>query len=245
MEVTLLPVREQDVIDKLYIACRTCYSDETPNDMYYDNLDEPATIESNEKKLKLLKHVISSGHHSVLEHQQLTFLISGVSRSFSHQWVRHRLCSISQQSQRYCTFEDGKFEYVVPAKIKANEEALNQFKQAMEYASTYYRALIKLGLPAEDARAVLPNACATNFSWSCNIRELMHICNERLCTCAQLEARTVTGEIVKKTVEQLPFLKKYLVPKCEMLGYCNESRQRSCGRKYTKDVVFGSLEVHS
>ena len=73
----------------------------------------------------------------------------------------------------------------------------------------------------------------------------MHICNERLCTCAQQEIRQLFMEIKKKTVAQLPFMNPYLVPKCEMLGYCNEDSKRSCGRKYTKDVVIGSLEVYS
>lgn len=245
MEVTLLPVNEQEVISKLYIACRTCYNAGTPNDMYEDMVATPATIENTEKKLKLLKHVIDSGHHSVLEHVQLTFLISGVSRSFSHQWVRHRIANISQQSQRYVEFKNGEFDYVTPPKIKNDTSADFIFTQAMIYLGNAYKKLVDMGIPAEDARAVLPNACTTNLTWSCNIRELIHICNERLCSCAQYEARTVANAIVKETTAQLPFLKPYLVPKCEALGYCNESKQRSCGRKYTKDVVFGAMEVYN
>lgn len=242
MEVILIPVNEQEVINKIYTACRTCYSVDTPNDTYYKQTN---TVSDNDKKLKLINHVIKSGHHSTLEHVQLTYLISGVSRSFSHQWVRHRLASISQQSQRYVEFKDGVFDYITPKKIELNKEALDIFNTAMADASSYYSKLISLGLPAEDARAVLPNACATNLTWSCNLRELLHVINERSCSCTQLEARTVANAIIKETLKQLPFLKPYLVPKCEMLGYCNESKERSCGRKYTAEVVFGSLEVYN
>lgn len=242
MEVTLIPVNEQEVLDKLYTACRTCYNAGTPNDMYHELTH---TLSDNEKKIKLLKHVLESGHESVIEHQQLTFLISGVSRALTHQLVRHRLCSFSQQSQRYVEFKDGVFDYVTPSAIKNNEEALKIFRFAMVAASDYYAKLIKLGLPAEDARSVLPNACCTNITVSMNLRELKHFLAERLCTCAQSEIRTLARSMTKATVEQLPFMKPYLGPKCEALGYCNENKQRSCGRKYTKDVVIGSLGVHN
>ena len=245
MEVTLLPVNEQEVINKLYIACRTCYSAGTPNDNYRLASSEDKTVENTEKKLKLINRVISSGHLSTIEHQQLTFLISGVSRSLTHQLVRHRLCSFSQQSQRYVQFKSGMFDYVIPKSIQDNEAALDIFNKAMAADSNCYEKLIELGIPAEDARSVLPNACASNITMSLNLRELTHLCNERLCSCSQLEIRLMVREMVKETLKQLPFLKPYLVPKCEMLGYCNESKERSCGRKYTAEVVFGSLGVHN
>ena len=236
MEVMLFPVDEEEVINKLYIACRTCYSAGEPQDMYYDEL-YTTEKHTKEQKLKLLNYVISSGHHSVLEHVQLTFTISGVSRSFSHQWVRHRLCSFSQQSQRYVEFKDGNFEFIAPTTIEKRKEVLFEFMKCMDYISRTYAKLTEMGIPAEDARAVLPNACCTNLTWSCNLRELMHICNERLCTCAQQEARNVAREVASKAVKALPFMKPYLVPKCEMLGYCNEPR-RSCGRKKLKEEVL-------
>ena len=137
------------------------------------------------------------------------------------------------------------FDYVIPKSIKDNEAALDMFNKAMAADSNCYEKLIELGIPAEDARSVLPNACASNITMSLNLRELTHLCNERLCSCSQLEIRLMVREMVKETLKQLPFLKPYLVPKCEMLGYCNESKERSCGRKYTAEVVFGSLEVYN
>ena len=240
MEIRLLDVDKKETIKKLYTACRTCYNAGTPTDMWIELMELPI---SEERMLKLINRVISSGHHSVLEHVQLTFLISGVSRALTHQLVRHRIgVAISQQSQRYCTFEGGKFDYVIPNMIKGNSYACNLFEGTMEHLAGVYDKLIQAGIPAEDARAVLPNACCTNLTWSVNIRELMHVCNERLCSCAQSEIRVMTQKIRLATIAQLPFLKPYLVPKCEILGYCNESKQRSCGRKKVKEVVIPKEE---
>lgn len=155
----------------------------------------------------------------------------------THQLVRHRHASYSQQSQRYVEFKEGKFDYVTPKTIEKNEETKELFDGFMRAIADMYDSLTKLGIPAEDARAVLPNACCSNITVSMNLRELIHICNERLCTCAQDEIRTLVREMVKEVTQQLPFLKDYLVPKCEMLGYCNEPR-RSCGRKKLKSEVI-------
>ncbi|MBE6445788.1 MAG: FAD-dependent thymidylate synthase [Alphaproteobacteria bacterium] len=232
MKVVLSKIDTNEALNKLYTACRTCYNAGRPEDMY-------ATVDeiTPENKIKLLSAVIRSGHHSVLEHQTLTFFISGVSRALTHQLVRHRIASYSQQSQRYCEFKDGQFEYVIPPKIKSNPEALAVFEQAMRQDVSAYEKLISLGLPAEDARSVLPQACCTNIVVSMNIRSFMHFCNERLCTCAQLEIRQLAQQMAKLAGEAMPFLKPYFVPKCEMLGYCNESAKRSCHRRPTFDEL--------
>lgn len=145
----------------------------------------------------------------------------------------------SQQSQRYCGLEDGAFEYVTPSAIEKNEEAKEVFEYCMQTISEAYRTLTELGIVAEDARAVLPNAACTSITMTLNLRELMHLCNERLCTCAQAEIRTMVRMMVKEVLKQLDFLTPYLVPKCEMLGYCNEPARRSCGRKKLRAEVLG------
>lgn len=237
MKVVLSKIDTNEALNKLYTACRTCYNAGRPEDMY-------ATVDeiTPENKIKLLSAVIRSGHHSVLEHQTLTFFISGVSRALTHQLVRHRIASYSQQSQRYCEFKDGQFDYVVPTKIQNNPEALAVFNQAMQQDVSAYEKLISLGLPAEDARSVLPQACCTNIVVSMNIRSFMHFCNERLCTCAQLEIRQLAQQMAKLAGEAMPFLKPYFVPKCEMLGYCNESAKRSCHRRPTFDELTGKKD---
>ena len=236
MRVKLLPIDEEQVIRKLYIACRTCYSAGSPITNYEKELSEEAhTIE---EKLKLLNYVMSSGHTSILEDQTLTFLIEGTDRSLTHQLVRHRAGVVfQQQSQRYVEFKDGNFDYVIPKSIEVTESLKSDFEATMKYLGTMYDKFIKAGVPAEDARAVLPNACCTNIVMTVNLRQLGHMCNERLCSTAQLPIRNLFKEITKQTVEVLPFMKNFLVPKCEMLGYCNEPR-RTCGRKKLREEVI-------
>lgn len=237
MKVVLSQIDTKETLNKLYTACRTCYNVGKPEDMYATVNETPE-----ESKIKLLSAVIRSGHHSVLEHQTLTFFISGVSRALTHQLVRHRIASYSQQSQRYCEFKEGRFDYVVPPKIQNNPEALKVFEDMMHQDAMAYEKLIQLGLQAEDARSILPQACCSNIVVSMNIRSFMHFCNERLCTCAQLEIRQLAGEMAKVAGEALPFLKPYFVPKCEMLGYCNEPVKRSCHRRPTFNELTGKKE---
>lgn len=118
-----------------------------------------------------ISHIIESGHGSVLEHPTWTFGIKGVSRSLSHELVRHRHLSFSQLSQRYNTDEP---EFVVPPGLP--EEAQVQFESACSFAKTVYSDLLSR-LPdtkrgKEAARAVLPNACATRVVVTGNARSL-------------------------------------------------------------------------
>lgn len=153
---------------------------------------------------KLVKHLYLNGHHSCYEHIYFTFKIEGISRACSHQIVRHRMCSFTQRSQRYC--DENDFEYVTPPTIP------NEVTGAvMTCLSANYNTLTK-HFPKEDARYILPNACATSLYLSCNLRELIHIANERLCMKAQWEIR----QLVEKMVELVdPSLKFMLVPKCK------------------------------
>lgn len=111
--------------------------------------------------LGLVKHLYSNGHHSVMEHIYFTFKIEGISRACSHQLVRHRHCSFTQRSQRYCS-EDG-FAYVMPGSIEQVDEK-GGYTDFIDYVAGNYHELVALGVPNEDARMVLPNACATSLS---------------------------------------------------------------------------------
>jgi thymidylate synthase (FAD) len=178
----------------------------TPNPI--ETIAEIASIcyDSNPKNpLKLVEHLYKNGHHSVFEHIYFTFKIEGISRACSHQLVRHRHCSFTQRSQRYCS-EDG-FGYVIP-------ETLNPLYFAADMATikTWYSDYQENGVPNEDARYILPNACETSLYLSCNLRELIHIANERLCTKAQWEIRELVKEMVALVDPQLQFM---LVPKCK------------------------------
>ena len=156
--------------------------------------------------MKLVKHLYKGGHHSVFEHIYFTFKIEGISRACSHQLVRHRHCSFTQRSQRYCS-EDG-FEYVIPKSIDTD----CNMDIKMGRIEGWYNGLQAMGVPNEDARYILPNACATSLYLSCNLRELIHMANERLCTRAQWEIRGLVAAMCCMVDPDLQFM---LVPKCK------------------------------
>ena len=216
--------KPDNMLKTIYTACRTCYSADMPINIYNITDDE-------EKMLKLIERVISSGHYSTIEHIQVSFAISNVSRACTHQLVRHRHMSFSQKSQRYVK-EKGQFDYIIPPTIEKNPEMKLKFENLMSEISKVYGELTDAGILAEDARAVLPNATSTSLVASLNLRELIHLANLRLCTRAQYEIRTMVKMMCDALVAEEPWLKPYLVPKCERFGFCDEDK--SCGRMPTK-----------
>lgn len=159
--------------------------------------------------LGLVKHLYRNGHHSIFEHIYFTFKIEGISRACSHQLVRHRHCSFTQRSQRYCS-EDG-FGVVIPSTI-AKVDVKGGYMGLVDTIAENYEELQYIGVPNEDARYVLPNACKTSLYLSCNLRELIHMSNERLCLRAQWEIRELVKLMVKCVDPDLQFM---LVPKCQ------------------------------
>lgn len=183
---------------------------------------------------KIFKGCMKSGHLSVAEHSDITFKVT-CSRACSHQLVRHRTNKYTQRSQRYCK-EDG-FEYYTPDSIVANK-CVHVYTEAMNLIQSYYDILIESGVPAEDARYVLPNACETIIYITMDFRNFFHFLNERLCTRAQKEIRDIAKEMARLAVEACPIIKPYCVPKCESfsIAYCPE--HKSCGRhKPLKEIV--------
>lgn len=235
MQVKLIN-KSENILDTMYVSARTCYSTESPIDIKISN--EP---------LKLIKKVLNSGHLSITEHIFFTFAIEGISRSCSHQLVRHRHCTFSQQSQRYIEIKEGYntlLELFENPKTDKDENYLlsiadkyfinitkDNYRMYISLLLSYLRS-IKQGIKPEDARMILPNATKTNLVMSLNLRELIHIANLRLCTRAQLEIRQLVKKMCDLVIEKDPWLSDYLVPKCVSLGYCNE--HNSCGRIKTK-----------
>ena len=216
--------KPENMLKTIYTACRTCYSADTPFEIYNSTDDE-------EKMLKLIERVVSSGHYSTIEHIQVTFAISNVSRACTHQLVRHRHMSFSQKSQRYVK-EKGQFDYIIPPTIMRHPDLKEKFENFMGEISKLYCEFTEAGVPAEDARAVLPNAATTSIVASLNLREMIHLANLRLCTRAQYEIRTMIKLMCEALVAEEPWLKNYLVPKCERWGFCDEDK--SCGRMPVK-----------
>lgn len=216
--------KPQNMLDVIYTACKTCYSAILPAEIYNNAPDD-------EKKLQLIERVISSGHYSTIEHIQITFAISNVSRALTHQLVRHRHMSFSQKSQRYVK-EKGEFDYIIPKAIEKNPVLTEKFENFMTKVSEFYQELTTEGILAEDARAILPNATASSLVVSLNLRELIHFSNLRLCTRAQTEIRVLAKKMCDVIVKEEPWLKAHLVPKCERLGRCDEDK--TCGKMPVK-----------
>lgn len=149
-----------------------------------------------------VRMLIKNGHHSVLEHAYATFKIFGVSRAFTHQLVRHRLCSYTQQSQRHV--DERKFTYVEPESIKANKDAHSLFLNFIDRAKEVYTGLQKLGIENEDARFVLPNAIESQIVVTANFRQWRHIIELRGSPEAQWEIRRVAIEILRMLKKHAP-----------------------------------------
>jgi len=164
-------------------------------------IEEAARIcyDSFEKKapgshVRIIDHLIRSGHESVLEHASVTYRVGGVSRALTHQLVRHRLASYSQRSQRYV--KETEPQYVTPPSCDNNlTNAKSIFEEAMINAWRAYNDLLKLGVKGEDARFVLPNACCSEIIITMNFRELRHFFKLRTSKHAQWEIRAMAKEM--------------------------------------------------
>ncbi|WP_025322705.1 FAD-dependent thymidylate synthase [Deferrisoma camini] len=174
----------------------------------------------------LLDKLVSMGHFSALEHASFTFGVEGVSRACSHQLVRHRLASYSQQSQRYVRLDEPRV--VVPPTVADDPEREARFRQAVEGVWALYRELVEAGVPAEDARYLLPNACETKLVVTMNARELRHVFALRLCRRAQWEIRDLVREMLRAVVPVAPRLFRGAGPGC-LRGPCPEG-EYSCGQ---------------
>ena len=222
IEVALLD-HTSDPLRTLYTAYRVCYSSLTPAQIEQRIAD--GRIDRSRMQ-SFIDARLATGHASPLQQIWFEFGISGVSRAFSHQFVRHHVgISFEQQSQRYVTYDgDGcGFPHTVPTSVdKAGMGEV--YDTAIEAAGKAYRELVDAGVPAEDARFLLPNATNTNFKVSVNYLELLHIADLRLCTRAQWEFRKVVAMMRAEVKRAFPELAQYIQPKCgeHRLGYCDE-----------------------
>ena len=199
-------------------AAHSCYSEDSAADLL-ETVD-PA---------KMLRHVIGMGHHSVIEHAVFTFSVEGVSRALTHQLVRHRIASFSQQSQRYVRLSEPT--YVVPETVKRDHEAMKVYEETMDGIWDSYSKLIGMGIPAEDARYVLPNGCTTNITITMNARELLHFFSMRCCNRAQWEIREMADEMLRLCKEVSPVIFSDAGPAC-IRGPCPEGK-KTCGHPRT------------
>ena len=214
------------------LAARLCYSPASIGDLRQDI--------SRKDVRNLVRRILSMGHASVLEHVTLTYGVEGISRATSHQLVRHRIASYSQQSQRYVAVT---FGYVTPkslgkkqgkkrgrkgsAPAQDGNPLYDKFERHMRNCSDLYEEMLKAGIPAEDARFVLPNATETKILISMNARELHHFFALRLCRRAQWEIREMAKKMLAIAYEKAPLLFGNAGPGC-LRGRCPEG-EMTCG----------------
>ncbi len=216
-------------LEKLYAAFRTCYSSDTPIEIWEKIRTERI---AHDKIRQFIAERLKTGHGSPLEQVVFWFGISNVSRSLSHQFVRHRIgISFEQQSQRYVKFKENKLAYVMPESW--NRAGLGgEYEDLTAKISALYARALAAGVPAEDARFVLPNAAPTHFHVMVNFAEMLHICDLRLCVRAQWEIRRMVALMRAEIKKVLPEVALYLQPKCgeNRMGYCDESLEdwRKC-----------------
>lgn len=187
------------------LAGKLCYSPV--------GIDELNDKISDEEVNKFISKLANMGHMSPFEHASFTFAIEGISRNCSHQIVRHRVASYSQQSQRYVKMNG---EYVTPPIIKGDDKLNYTYDIMMNNAYNSYckmvEKLIELGRTEkeaiEDARYILPSACTTKMEFTMNVRELLHFFKQRCCKRAQWEIRILANEMLKQCKEVSPLLFK-------------------------------------
>ena len=186
---------------------------------------------SPERVQSVLATIMKSGHFSTLEHVSYTFAVDGVSRALTHQLVRHRLASFNQQSQRYVKFTEG-VNVIKPETVSSNEEANRVFDEAIEAVLEGYQKLLDAGIPAEDARYLLPNAAETKIVITMNIRELLHFFSLRCCNRAQWEIREMAHRMLELVKPTAPYIFMDAGAPCAR-GTCPEGKM-SCGNPYPR-----------
>lgn len=213
-----------DPLRLLYLAYRQCYSRDFVGD-----------LERVEGAEGFLRKMMTSGHTSPLEHVKFTFAIEGISRACTHQLVRHRIASYSQQSQRYVDMS--AFDYIIPPSIESDPVAKEEFERVIEEIQKGYKRIMsrltERGITGEeakqDARFLLPQAAETKIVVTMNCRELLHFFGQRCCQRAQWEIRELAWRMLEICRKRLPVVFERAGPKCEALGYCPEG-DFGCGR---------------
>lgn len=233
MPATKLAVRllshTPDPQETIALAGRLCYSDS-------DILSLRGAVEG--KSEKFVEKLMGFGHLSPVEHASFTFGVQGVSRALLAQITRHRIASFSVQSQRYVRKEESAF--VVPPSItKLGAEACAAFERQMETMQDFYRYWLDQGIPAEDARFVLPNAAETRMVFTMNARELLHYFSLRCCARAQWEIRTLSWAMLGMCMREAPAIFREAGPNCVSSG-CTEGTM-SCGRPDEAAMIHREL----
>lgn len=220
----------------VYANAKQCTSGNDAISLY-----EKAVVMPSLSRDNLIRRVMASGHLGIVEPVVFSFGVAGVSRALSHQLVRQRIASFCQQSQRYVKAKD--FDYIMPPSMKAStaqwiedEPASVIFSTIMRRIEDAYDDLLSLGVPAEDARFVLPNACETKIVVTMNAHSLINFFERRCCIRAQWEIRALANEMLRLCKDAVPVIFEKAGAVCVRKGFCEE--EKCCGRApRLKDVV--------
>ncbi|MDL2267605.1 FAD-dependent thymidylate synthase [Desulfovibrio sp. OttesenSCG-928-G15] len=220
-----------DALSLIYASFRQCYHAGFVADMWpkLQNGEIPQ-----EKQSEFIEKVMASGHVSPIEHVSFTFAAEGVSRALTHQLVRHRIASYSQQSQRYV--DGSAFNYILPPAIEKNSAAKERFLRCIEEIGDAYREVKDMlekdghDKSKEDARFLLPQAAETRIVLTMNCRSLLNFFEHRCCSRAQWEIRAMARAMLKECRAVLPSVFAKAGARCERLGYCPEGEAFTCGR---------------
>lgn len=226
-----------DALALIYAAFRQCYHAGFVGDMWPKLT---AGDISPEKQAEFVAEVMASGHVSPIEHVSFSFAVEGVSRALTHQLVRHRLASYSQQSQRYV--DGSAFDHILPPSIAALPEAKGRFLRCIEEIGAAYRDIKDMLERAghdkaqEDARFLLPQAAETRIVLTMNCRSLLNFFEQRCCSRAQWEIRALARAMLKECRKVLPPVFATAGARCEKLHYCPEGERFSCGKYQLLDI---------
>lgn len=213
----LTPVNGETILKAIEVAGRTCYKSE-------DKITD-------ESAKKFVATLIKSGHHSVIEHQSFSVRFIN-DRGVSHEEVRHRLASFSQESTRYCNYSTDKFDsqltFIIPpwCSIEVGEYKVNFFGGtisnphdvpilddkdllwflAMARSEKFYNDLINAGWKAQEARSVLPNSLKTEIVITANLREWRTIFTQRCAPAAHPQMREIMIPLLKEVKAKIPIV---------------------------------------
>lgn len=218
-------------------AARLCY--------FGADIDRLKEVMTPEKSAELVRKLVAMGHASPIEHVTFTFGIEGVSRALTHQLVRHRIASYSQQSQRYV--DGGKFGFVIPPSIEENPNLKAAYIKFMESCEDMYASLAANGIEKEDARFVLPNGCDTKIIVTMNVRTLMNFFQRRCCNRAQWEIRALAWKMLALCKEVAPILFENAGPDCWTQHTCHEGNMTCKCPYYRKDdgKIYSDFDIVS
>lgn len=189
----ITPVDPEAIMRHIELCGRVCYKSE-------GNISEGSAQ-------KLIKSMLDRGHESPIEHYSISVRVV-TDRGVSHEWVRHRIASYSQESTRYCNYSKDKFggeiTFIRPSRLEEGTLEYEAWARAMENAERSYFELLNMGVTPETARSVLPNSLKTEFICTMNLREWRHFFDLRTAPAAHPDMRAVAVPLKERFAKLLP-----------------------------------------